>query len=96
MVQARKIELTVVQTQELQQVRDHAAQPYLRVRAAGILKVTQGHSIRWVAKHGLLKPVHPDRLREWINRYLAEGADGLRVRAGRGRKPVFFPSAREH
>jgi hypothetical protein len=91
MVQARKLALTAAQHQELEHLRDHAPRPYVRVRAAGILKVAQGQSIRWVAQHGLLKPTHPDRLREWISRYQSQGTEGLRVRAGRGRKPIFPP-----
>jgi hypothetical protein len=93
MAQAYQLNLSEEQEQELRRLRDHCPLPYVRVRAAAILKVAQGSSIRWVARSGLLKPVHPDRLREWIRRYLSEGAAGLRIRSGRGRKPMFSPSA---
>jgi hypothetical protein len=53
MVQARKIELTEEQTQELQRLRDHATQPYLRVRAAGMRK-----SGGW--------KLHPVGCQEWV------------------------------
>ena len=93
MTQAYQLNLSEEQERELRRLRDHSPLPYVRVRAAAILKVAHGHSIRWVARSGLLRPVHPDRIREWIRRYLSEGADGLRIRSGRGRKPIFSPCA---
>ena len=32
--------------------------------------------------------------RKWVRRFLADGVDGLRDQAGRGRKPVFSPRSR--
>ena len=32
--------------------------------------------------------------RKWVRRFLANGVDGLRDQAGRGRKPVFSPRSR--
>jgi transposase len=79
---------------ELEQVRDHAPKPYLRERAAAILKVAAGQSVRAVARSGLFRPRHHDTVGAWVQRYQADGVDGLQIRPGRGRKPAFSPSVR--
>ena len=84
--------LTPAQRAELEDCRDHSPRPYLRVRAAALLKVAAGSSGRAVACHGLLKAVQPRTVYAWVHRYQAEGLAGLRVRPGRGRKPAFPPS----
>jgi transposase len=94
MVRARQVELSQEQEQELTWVRDHHEKAYLRERAAAILKVAGGLSMRQVAQHGLLKARREETVSEWISRYEQEGLSGLRMRAGRGRKPAFSPSAR--
>ena len=85
------VSLSPGQVQELTQARDHHPLPYVRVKAAAILKVAQGASIRWVATQGLLKPVRWETVKEWILRYQQDGLEGLQVQAGRGRKPAFSP-----
>lgn len=85
--------LTVEQRAELEEMRDHAPQPYLRERAAALLKVANGQSASQVARQGLLRQRHRVTVSDWVHRYQAEGLAGLRVRAGRGRKPCFSPSA---
>jgi hypothetical protein len=55
------------------------------------LKVAAGWPICRVAASGLKSPYHEDTVRSWLNRYEQEGLAGLRVKQGRGRKPVFFP-----
>ncbi len=89
------LELTADQRAELEQVRDHDPTPYLRERAAGILKVGAGLSVRAVARAGLLQPRRRETVGTWVRRYQAEGIAGLRVRPGRGRKPAFPPSDRD-
>jgi hypothetical protein len=89
----REVKLTDEQVSELTGIRDHHPLAYVRERAAAILKVAAGEPVRQVALAGLLKPRRAETVGEWINRYLAEGPSGLRVRKGRGRKPAFFPSA---
>ena len=89
----RLVCLTADQYAELLHVRDHDPHPYMRTKAAAILKVADGWPIRRVAAIGLNKPYHEDTIRSWINRYEREGLEGLRVKPGRGRKPVFFPCA---
>jgi transposase len=96
MAQALQVELTSAQQQELEHLRAHAAKAYVRVKAAAILKVAAGQAARQVAQHGLLKPVQPETVSAWITRYLQDGAAGLRVQVGRGRKPAFSPCTREH
>jgi hypothetical protein len=87
------LSLTPAQGQELEQVRDHHPKAYVRVKAAGILKVWAGTSRRQVAKRGLLKPVRRETVQRWIVRYQHDGVAGLVVQPGRGRKPAFSPSA---
>lgn len=86
------LSLTVEQVCELEQLRKHALKPYLRERAAAILKIAQGNSGRQTALHGLLKRHAPDTIYDWVRQYLAEGKAGLEIKAGRGRKPAFSPS----
>jgi transposase len=88
-----KVNLTTEQHRELVWARDHHEKPYVRERAAAILKVAEGQSVRQVALRGLLKRRSEETVSEWIKRYLAEGLQGLLVRPGRGRKPAFSPSA---
>jgi hypothetical protein len=83
--------LTAEQRGELLHVRDHDRLPYLRTKAAAIVKVADGWPICRVAAIGLKSPYHEDTVRSWINRYEQEGLGGLRVKEGRGRKPVFSP-----
>lgn len=89
----RQICLTAVERQTLLDLRDHAPPPYRRERAAALLKVADGVSAAAVAHHGLLRPREPDTVYAWLDRYQTMGLAGLSVRAGRGRKPAFFPCA---
>jgi hypothetical protein len=49
-----------------------------------------------VAQHGLLKGRAPETVGAWVARYRTGGVPALRVAPGRGRKPVFSPSAPRH
>jgi transposase len=84
------INLTSEQQEELEQSRDHHPKPYMRERAAAILKIAEGQSGLQVAMKGLLKPRDPDTIYEWVSRYQSEGLQGLSIKPGRGRKPAFF------
>jgi len=86
------ITLTAEQRSELERVRDHHSRPYMRERAAAILKIAAGQSCRRVALAGLLKVRDPDSVYSWLARYRTEGLKGLSVRPGRWRKPAFSPS----
>lgn len=89
----RTIELTVGQRLELEALRDRGAKAYQRERAAAILKVAGGQPAAGVARNGLLRRRKADTVYAWLNRFEAEGIAGLLIRAGRGRKPAFSPSA---
>ena len=86
-----KLSLTIEQEKELIAARDHHQKPYVREKAAAILKVGDGQSIRQVALNGLLKQRSPHTVKGWINRYLRTGLKGLLVKTGRGRKAAFAP-----
>jgi hypothetical protein len=88
-----QLALTDEQRGELVATLDHAALPYLRERAAALLKIADGQSIRTVAATGCLKPRDRDTLCAWAHRYQQQGLTGLLIRKGRGRKPACFPTA---
>ena len=90
----RQVELSEEQRQELVDCRDHDPAPHMRMKAAAILKVAAGQTMKAVALDGLNKPVDQESVSRWISRYEQDGLDGLRVQPGRGRKPAFFPCAR--
>jgi hypothetical protein len=86
------IKLTEAQRAELEDARDHHPLPYLRERAAAILKIADGLSGRETARQRLLKAHWPDTIYAWVKRYQADHSlAGLKIKAGRGRKPAFFP-----
>lgn len=95
MAQRRKLDLTVEQQGALEHVRDRDPKPYMREKAAALLKVAEGQTPRAVALNGLHKPRDPDTVYEWIDRYQRDGIEGLRIKSGRGRKPGFSPSLPE-
>ena len=91
MPKALQLTLSTSARQELKRVRDHEPEPYMREKAAALLKIAAGQSGRAVACHGLLKHRRPDTVYDWVRRYQVEGVKGLRVKSGRGRKPAFSP-----
>lgn len=88
-----KLELTETQRVELEDIRAHSPLPYLRERAAALLKIADGLSGREVARNRLNSKHWQDTIYEWVKRYQADGLTGLKVKPGRGRKPAFSPSA---
>lgn len=72
-------------------LRDHAPKAYLRERAATLLAIAHGWSLRRAARDAGLKPHHVDTIRDWLARYRVSGIAGLSMREGRGRKPASFP-----
>jgi transposase len=91
----KPLELTLddeMERPELEKIRDHHPKPYVRERAAAILKIADHMSGREVALHGLLKPRCPDSIYDWVKDYRSEGVKGLVIKPGRGRKPAFSPS----
>lgn len=67
--------------------------PYLRERARAILLIADGEEGQRVSEM-LRVRVHRTTIGEWVQRFQAEGVEGLKIKAGRGRKPIFFPSAK--
>jgi hypothetical protein len=89
----RTLALSAVESAALVQLRNHAAKPYLRERAAALLKIAGGQPAAAVARHGLLRPRAADTVYAWLTRFAADGVAGLTVKPGRGRKPAFSPCA---
>jgi hypothetical protein len=73
----RTLSLGDAHRQELLQLRDPDPRPYVRERAAAMLKIADGASPHRVATCGLLKPRDPDTLYAWLDRYQAAGVAGL-------------------
>ena len=88
----QKLHVSPEQRQELEEMRDRTPLPYMRERAAALLKIADGMPPLEVANHGLLRQRDSDTIYRWLARYRLEGVDGLGIRSGRGRKPAFFPS----
>ena len=64
-----KIVLTEEQRDELEDVRDHHSKPYMRERAAAILKIADGASGFETARRLLNRPHWQDTIYEWCQRY---------------------------
>ena len=64
---------------------------YLRERARAILKVSQGETLQATAEQ-LRVRVHRNAVSDWVQRFLSDRLAGLKIKAGRGRKPVFSPA----
>lgn len=85
------LSLNAEQRAQLQRLRDTHPKPYIRERAAALLKLADGHSLSAVARTGLLRPRSRTTVRTWLQRFQAEDLAGLGIRKGRGRKPAFSP-----
>lgn len=92
MCRRRYVTLTQEQQHDLEEMRDHDELPHLRTKAAAVLKVAQGHTIKEVAAHGLLRRYSEKIVSRWLTCYEQEGIEGWKVKAGRGRKAAFSPS----
>ena len=86
---ARTIARTDAERLTLAQARDHHPLAYARERAAAILKVADGASVRYVAAAGLLRPRRPETVGARVDAYLRRGVVARVVRPGRGRKPAY-------
>lgn len=91
MPRRRYFKLTEEEKAELISIRDSHEKPYMREKASALLKIAEGESPHAVALAGLLKRRKPDTIYGWLDRYNAEGINGLLVKNGRGRKPAFSP-----
>lgn len=77
MARFRVLSVTVKQRRELEAARDHDERPYVRERAAALLKIADGETCHAVARQGLLKPRDPDTVYGWLNVYEAAGLVGV-------------------
>src|SRR5499433_2109540 len=77
MPQRRTLTLTEEQLQQLRDLRDHDARPYVRERCAALLKIADGLAPHAVATRGLLRYRHADTVYAWLDRYTAEGLVGV-------------------
>ncbi len=95
MPKALELPLTAEQREMFEAMPDCHPKPYLRERAAALLKIAAGQAGYQVAENGLLKPRKADTVYQWVHRYQDQGLGGLYIQPGRGRKPAFSPSARD-
>lgn len=77
MSRALSIVLSADQRLELEQIVARDRRPYLRERAAVVVKVADGETIPAIAAHGLLTHRHAATLRAWLRAYRESGVDGL-------------------
>ena len=73
----RTLTLTDDRRVELLALRDRDPRPYVRERAAALLKVADGATPHRVARRGLLRPRDPDTVYAWLDRYEGEGVAGV-------------------
>jgi hypothetical protein len=83
--------LTSQQRAELTHLSLHSPKPYLRERAAGLLKIADGQSGRQVAACGLLRRRRTHTVYGWVRAFKERGLASLSIKPGRGRKPAFSP-----
>ncbi len=88
-----RLVLTGEERQQLERWKKNPPKPYLRERARAILLVAAGKEGQEVSQM-LRVRVHRTTIGDWVHRFQAEGLEGLKIKAGRGRKPRFSPSAR--
>ena len=86
-----EIVLSEQEEQKLQSWLKNPPRLYLRERARAILNVSQGETIEATAQK-LRVRVHRNAVSEWVQRFLAERLEGLKIKVGRGRKAVFSPT----
>jgi hypothetical protein len=88
-MQVRRLQISPAERQALIALRDHDRRPYLRERAAALLKIADGAAPYAVARRGLLKPRKPDTVYRWLTAFEADGITGLvhKPRGHRGRFP---------
>jgi hypothetical protein len=95
MPQRRILLLNDEQRAELHRAMVAHPKAYIRERSAALLKIAAGQSPHAVSQGGLYRIRDPNTVYDWLDRYIAEGFQGLFIKPGRGRKPTFSPSVRE-
>lgn len=69
MAARRTVELTEDERQELLHILHRDRRPYLRDKAAAILKVAAGMTAHQVALRGLNRPYDPDTIYGWLDEF---------------------------
>ena len=72
-----KLELSEAERITLQEAVQHHPRPHVRERCAALLKVAEGYSPHWVARHGLLVSRDPDSVYQWLTYYQQGGIAAL-------------------
>ena len=96
----RVVELTESERQQLEHLSRRDPRPYMREKAAAVLKVADGLSGRWVALHGLTRTRDPETVYAWLNEFCEHREirpqparrGGLSPQRGRGRRAVGAPA----
>ncbi len=83
----RSLNLSASERAALEAMRDHDHRPYLRERAAALLKIADGMGPTVVARQGLLKRRHSGTVCRWLNDYEASRT----VRPRPATRRVFSP-----
>jgi len=91
MPSALTLDLTDAERRTLCDARKRHDKPYVRERAAALLKIDDGWSGNKVAQEGLLQPRVPDTVYTWYHDWQDHGIAALHIEEGRGRKPAFSP-----
>lgn len=91
MCRSCQLDLSPQRRRSLIQVRDHHAKPHMREKAAALLKLADGWTVKNIARFGLLRPRARNTVAAWVTRYKTAGLRGLAVQPGRGRKSAFSP-----
>jgi hypothetical protein len=86
---AYRLELGEVERVTLAEMSKQHPKAYRRERAAAVLKVANGMSIRQVAEVGCLRRREWETVAKWVKGYEQHGWRGLSWRGGRGRKRRF-------
>jgi hypothetical protein len=73
----RHLQLDRDEQARLVRLRDRDPRPYVRERAAALLKIADGMAPYAVAMQGLSQKRKPDTVYDWLNRYEDDGFDGL-------------------
>jgi transposase len=87
-------ELSISQKEELEQTYRTSAYHSLRLRCHLVLLKNQGHSSKYISS---LKgyPQHQGTINNWISRYEKLGIEGLKNKAGQGRKKILNKAEHE-
>ena len=82
------LELSEAERHALEAQRDHAKAPYLREKAAALLKIADGSSATLVARTGLHKPRRPETVLSWLAYYRVHRALPVRPATRRAFSPA--------